>query len=126
MGPGQNIKMSEQSKSRDPRVKTVEQACNRFFDQALDRGDVEEGLRELLRTATREVFCKLSIRRQDGSLSVFQGYRVQHNVSRGPFKNGLRFHPDLKLDHFRALARAVTFTCAVDGTADGMHAGTWS
>lgn len=104
--------MSAHSESHED-GKQIEQTCNGFLNQALDRGDVEEELRELLRTATRELSFKVPIRRQDGSLAVFQGYRVQHNASRGPFKGGLRFHPDVELDHFRALARAMTLKCAV-------------
>jgi glutamate dehydrogenase (NAD(P)+) len=105
--------MSEHSEGQRNDGKTIEQTCNGFLNQALDRGDVEDELRELLRTATRELSFKVPIRRQDGSLSVFQGYRVQHNASRGPFKGGLRFHPDVNLDHFRDLARAMTLKCAV-------------
>ncbi len=74
---------------------------------------MEDELRELLKSATREISFKVPIRRQDGSLSVFQGYRVQHNASRGPFKGGLRFHPGVDVGHFRALARAMTLKCAV-------------
>lgn len=105
--------MSAQSESRNDDGETIEQTCNGFLNRALDRNEVEDELSELLRTATRELSFKVPIRRQDGSLSVFQGYRVQHNASRGPFKGGLRFHPDVELDHFRALARAMTLKCAV-------------
>jgi glutamate dehydrogenase (NAD(P)+) len=91
----------------------AERTCKGFLADSLDRLDVEDELRELLNSATREVAFKVPIRRQDGSLSVFQGYRVQHNASRGPFKGGLRFHPDVDMNHFRALARAMTLKCAV-------------
>jgi glutamate dehydrogenase (NAD(P)+) len=105
--------MATQSDHRGDDNSRIEQTCTGFLNQALDRAEVEDELRELLRNATREVSFKVPIRRQDGSLSVFQGYRVQHNASRGPFKGGLRFHPDVELDHFRALARAMTLKCAV-------------
>jgi len=105
--------VSEESTSHGDDGNQIEQTCSGFLNEALDRGEVDDELRELLRTATREVSFKVPIRRQDGSLAVFQGYRVQHNASRGPFKGGLRFHPDVGLDHFRALARAMTLKCAV-------------
>ncbi|MCB1800157.1 MAG: Glu/Leu/Phe/Val dehydrogenase [Gammaproteobacteria bacterium] len=91
----------------------IEKTCKGFLHAALQREDIDGELGELLNSATREISFKVPIRRQDGSLSVFQGYRVQHNASRGPFKGGLRFHPDVGLDHFRALARAMTLKCAV-------------
>lgn len=91
----------------------MQRTCNGFLNDTLRRQQVDEELGELLNTATRELAFKVPIRRQDGSLSVFQGYRVQHNASRGPFKGGLRFHPDVDMDHFRALARAMTLKCAV-------------
>jgi glutamate dehydrogenase (NAD(P)+) len=53
------------------------------------------------------------VRRDDGSVEVFTGYRVQHNVARGPAKGGLRFHPDTDLDEVRALAMWMTWKCAL-------------
>lgn len=99
--------------NRGSRGDDVEQTCKGFLHDAFERLDVEDELRELLDSATREVSFKVPIRRGDGRLSVYQGYRVQHNASRGPFKGGLRFHPDVDMDHFRALARAMTLKCAV-------------
>jgi glutamate dehydrogenase (NAD(P)+) len=106
--------MSDEKGSTQPTSGTeMEATCNGFLNGALERKQCEDELRQLLGTATREVAFKVPIRRQDGRLSVFQGYRVQHNASRGPFKGGLRFHPDVDMDHFRALARAMTLKCAV-------------
>ncbi|MGB0722786.1 MAG: Glu/Leu/Phe/Val family dehydrogenase [Gammaproteobacteria bacterium] len=93
--------------------RTVEQSCQGFMHGAFERLELDEELRELLHAPMREVSFELPIRRGDGSLAVYRGYRVQHNASRGPFKGGLRFHPDVDLDHFRALARAMTLKCAL-------------
>lgn len=105
--------MSKSSTDSKSSGKDIEETCKGFLHGALERENVDEELRELLNTATREISFKVPIRRQDGKLCIFQGYRVQHNASRGPFKGGLRFHPDVDLDHFRALARAMTLKCAV-------------
>jgi glutamate dehydrogenase (NAD(P)+) len=105
--------MTDKANDCDNSGAKAENTCKGFLGQSLERLDVEDELRELLSSATREVAFKVPIRRQDGRLSVFQGFRVQHNASRGPFKGGLRFHPDVDMDHFRALARAMTLKCAV-------------
>lgn len=68
---------------------------------------------EILRTPKRIIEVSLPIRMDDGSLRVFQGYRVQHNDIRGPFKGGIRFHPQVDLDEVKSLAFWMTFKCAV-------------
>ena len=52
----------------------------------------------------------------DGSIEVFQGFRVTHNIARGPSKGGIRYHPDVTLDEVKALAMWMTWKCALDGT----------
>ncbi len=90
------------------------QECNEnFLSAALNRVNAGEEMSYLLRTPLREVKFELPLREDDGSLRVFQGYRVQHNHSRGPFKGGLRFHPQVGLGHFRGLASAMTYKTAV-------------
>ncbi len=61
----------------------------------------------------------MPLRRDDGSMEVLQGYRVQHNLSRGPAKGGVRFHPDTDLDEVRALAMWMTWKCALMGIPYG-------
>jgi len=92
---------------------SARQSCDRFLDEALDRLEVDEELRHLLRAPYRETRFELPLKCDDGSLKVFYGYRVQHNHSRGPFKGGLRYHPDLDLDHFAALASLMTWKTAL-------------
>lgn len=68
---------------------------------------------EILRSPQRVIEVAVPVRMDDGSLRVFQGYRVQHNNIRGPFKGGLRFHPRVNLDEVKALSFWMTFKCAV-------------
>ena len=89
------------------------EAVNHFFDQAADILDLEPSSRKLLSTPQREVRVELPLRRDDGSLDVFIGYRVQHNNARGPYKGGIRYHPTADLDEVRALASLMTWKTAV-------------
>ncbi|PJI94210.1 Glu/Leu/Phe/Val family dehydrogenase [Luteimicrobium subarcticum] len=72
-----------------------------------------EGLHETLATPRREINVAVPLRRDDGHVQVFHGHRVQHNVSRGPGKGGLRFHPSVDIDEVRALAMLMTWKCAI-------------
>jgi glutamate dehydrogenase (NAD(P)+) len=83
------------------------------FDAAADHLGLEASLRAVLRVPKREWTVRFPVKRDDGSISVFTGYRVQHNVSRGPAKGGLRFHPQTDLDDVRALAMWMTWKCAL-------------
>jgi glutamate dehydrogenase (NAD(P)+) len=67
----------------------------------------------MLATPRREINVAIPLRRDDGSTVLFQGFRVQHNVSRGPGKGGLRYHPTVDVDEVRALAMGMTWKCAV-------------
>jgi glutamate dehydrogenase (NAD(P)+) len=83
------------------------------FDAAADHLGLESGLRAVLRVPKREFTVHFPVKRDDGSVEVFQGYRVQHNVARGPAKGGLRFHPRTDLDDVRALAMWMTWKAAL-------------
>ncbi|WP_123307232.1 Glu/Leu/Phe/Val dehydrogenase [Cellulomonas sp. PhB143] len=74
---------------------------------------LDEGTHEMLATPRREVHVAVPLRRDDGTSVLFRGYRVQHNVSRGPGKGGLRYHPSVDIDEVRALAMWMTWKCAV-------------
>ena len=71
------------------------------------------GMYDLLATSRREVTVSVPLRRDDGSVELLVGHRVQHNLSRGPAKGGLRFSPDVTLDEVRALAMWMTWKCAL-------------
>jgi glutamate dehydrogenase (NAD(P)+) len=83
------------------------------FHAAAERLGLEAGLREVLSHCKRELVVNFPVRMDDGSLRVFTGYRVQHNVARGPGKGGIRYHPKVDLDEVRALAMWMTWKAAV-------------
>jgi glutamate dehydrogenase (NAD(P)+) len=83
------------------------------FDGAADHLDLDPALRAILRVPQREYAVNFPVKLDDGSVRVFSGYRVQHNVSRGPAKGGLRYHPATDLDDVRALAMWMTWKCAL-------------
>jgi len=74
---------------------------------------LDDGVHALLATPRRSLSVAVPLRRDDGTLTVLQGYRVQHNLSRGPAKGGVRFHPDTDLSEVRALAMWMTWKCAL-------------
>ncbi|TKJ37995.1 glutamate dehydrogenase [candidate division LCP-89 bacterium B3_LCP] len=67
----------------------------------------------MIKEPRRTTEVKLPVRMDDGRIEVFQGFRVQHNIARGPAKGGIRFHPDVSIDEVKALAFWMTFKCAV-------------
>jgi glutamate dehydrogenase (NAD(P)+) len=83
------------------------------FDAAADHLELDAELRAILRAPQREYTVNFPVRLDDGSVRVFSGYRVQHNVARGPAKGGLRYHPATDLDDVRALAMWMTWKCAL-------------
>jgi glutamate dehydrogenase (NAD(P)+) len=83
------------------------------FDKVANQLKLDPSVREYLRWPMREFHFRIPVRMDDGSLKNFQGYRVQHNDSRGPCKGGLRFHPSETVDSVRALATWMTWKCAV-------------
>jgi glutamate dehydrogenase (NAD(P)+) len=82
------------------------------FDHAADKLDLDDGMRRVLRVPQRELTVNFPVTMDDGSVQVFTGHRVQHNVSRGPGKGGIRYHQDVTLDEVRALAMWMSWKCA--------------
>jgi glutamate dehydrogenase (NAD(P)+) len=93
--------------------------AQRRFDAAADVIGMSEDQRCMLREIKRELVVHFPVRQDDGSVRVFTGYRVQHNISRGPAKGGLRYQAGLSLDTVRALAMLMTWKCAVVGIPYG-------
>ncbi len=89
--------------------KAPRKTCEKFLDDAFDHLQVDLEMQQLLRSPYREVRFELPLKRDNGSISMFYGYRVQHNQSRGPFKGGLRYHKNVDLEHFVALAEIMTW-----------------
>ncbi len=83
------------------------------FESAADHLALDPGIRAVLRVPQREYTVRFPVTRDDGSVEVFTGYRVQHNVARGPAKGGLRYHPQTDIDDVRALAMWMTWKCAL-------------
>lgn len=83
------------------------------FDDIAQLLELDGATRQLLRYPLREYHVQIPVRMDDGSVTVFQGYRVQHNDARGPGKGGIRFHPLETIDTVRALAMWMTWKCAV-------------
>jgi glutamate dehydrogenase (NAD(P)+) len=83
------------------------------LDAACDRLGLDGGSRALLRRSKRELSVNFPVRMDDGTIRVFDGYRVQHNLVRGPGKGGIRYSPHVSLDEVRALAMWMTWKSAV-------------
>jgi glutamate dehydrogenase (NAD(P)+) len=75
--------------------------------------DLSPGVHEMLARPRRELTVSIPLRRDDGSIAIYTGHRVQHNLSRGPAKGGLRYSPHVDLDEVRALAMWMTWKCAL-------------
>ncbi len=93
--------------------------AQRQFDLAADRLNLDPGLRRVLREPRRELTVHFPVKMDDGSVQVFTGYRIQHNLGRGPAKGGIRYHQDVSLDEVKALAMWMTWKCAVVGIPYG-------
>ncbi|MEW6225879.1 MAG: Glu/Leu/Phe/Val dehydrogenase [Chloroflexota bacterium] len=89
------------------------------FDLAAEMLNLDPGLRRVLREPRRELTVHFPVKMDDGSVQVFTGYRVQHNLGRGPAKGGIRYHQDVTIDEVKALAMWMTWKCAVVGIPYG-------
>lgn len=89
------------------------EAVNEYFHEAAGLIELDDEMRSVLTTNYREITVQVPVRRDDGSLLMAQGYRVQHNGARGPYKGGVRFHPDVDLQEVRALAALMTWKTAL-------------
>jgi glutamate dehydrogenase (NAD(P)+) len=89
------------------------EAATYFFHRSADRLNLREEMREVLASTYRELGVQVPVKMDDGSVSVFRGYRIQHNGARGPYKGGLRYHESADLDEVRALAALMTWKNAL-------------
>jgi glutamate dehydrogenase (NAD(P)+) len=87
--------------------------AQRQFDATADAIGLDDSVRAVLREVKRELVVHFPVEMDDGSFQVFTGFRVQHNIARGPAKGGLRYHPAMTLDDARALAMYMTWKTAV-------------
>ena len=89
------------------------------FDLAADVLGLSDNTRNLLREVKRELVVHFPVHMDDDSIELFTGYRVQHNISRGPAKGGIRYQEGLTLDAVKAMAMLMTWKCAVVGLPYG-------
>ena len=106
------------SASKPARMSALDSALHQLAGAARQLG-LDDGMHQLLATPRRSMEVAVPLRRDDGSLQVLKGYRVQHNFSRGSAKGGIRFHPATDLDEVRALAMWMTWKCALIGIPYG-------
>ena len=84
-----------------------------YFDRAVDRLELPDDIRTVFWTPYREVTVQIPVKLSDGKVHTFTGYRIQHNGARGPYKGGMRYHPEVDIDEVRALASLMTWKTAV-------------
>lgn len=93
-------------------------AC-RQFDQAADAISLPDAVRDRTKYPRRCIAVSIPVERADGSVTVFEGYRVQHNLSTGPAKGGIRFHQDVTIGEVAALAMWMSWKCSLVGLPYG-------
>jgi glutamate dehydrogenase (NAD(P)+) len=94
-------------------ITSPSQSVLRSMVESAERLHLKSEVVDLLSSSWREVRAQLPVRMDDRKLRIFEGYRVQHNGARGPYKGGVRFHPKADLDEVRALAMLMTYKCAL-------------
>ena len=105
--------MSTQESEVARRPESLFAVAQAEFDRASDRLRLNPNVRGVLREPKRELTVHFPVELDDGSIQVFTGYRVHHNLTRGPAKGGIRYHPSVALDEVKALAMLMTWKCAV-------------
>lgn len=83
------------------------------LDRVFNFMNLDEDIRSYLRTCQRELIVHFPVKMDDGSIRMFTGFRVHHNMVKGPTKGGIRYHPEVTLDECRALAMWMTWKCAL-------------
>ena len=89
------------------------------FNRAADFLNLDASLRNVLQSPKRQLIVSIPVKMDGGDVQVFEGYRVQHNIARGPAKGGIRYHPNVSLDEVKALASWMTWKCATVGIPYG-------
>ncbi len=82
------------------------------FDTAAEHLKLDSGLRQILRTPQRELTVRFPVKMDNGHVEVFTGFRIQHNITRGPAKGGIRYHSDTTIDDVRAYSMLMSWKCA--------------
>ena len=107
----------------DPRAARAKvsdlEVVHHYFDWAWEALGYPDDIREVFWTPYREVTVQIPVKCVDGDTHVYKGYRIQHNAARGPYKGGIRFHPEVDIDEVRALASMMTWKTAIAGVPFG-------
>ena len=89
------------------------ETVSHWFGLAAERLELRDDVAAVLRSPYREVRVQIPVKLSDDRIHVFSGFRVQHNGARGPYKGGIRFHPEVDIDEVRALAELMTWKTAI-------------
>jgi glutamate dehydrogenase (NAD(P)+) len=112
-------KIAQMTSATHPAEVSNWEIVNHYFDIAKERIGLRDDVAAVLRSCYREVQVQIPVTLGDGHTHVFSGFRVQHNGARGPYKGGIRFHPEVDLEEVRALAMLMTWKTAVVGIPYG-------
>jgi glutamate dehydrogenase (NAD(P)+) len=111
--------MSKQQAAVAPEELNPFMIAKQQFDRAADYLELDDSMRRVLKNAKRQLIVSIPVKMDNGEVQVFEGYRVQHNIARGPAKGGIRYHPQVTLDEVKALASWMTWKCATVGIPYG-------
>jgi glutamate dehydrogenase (NAD(P)+) len=117
--------MAQQQTPASPAAPDAQEELNPFkiaqaqFERAADCLELDDSMRQILKNTKRQLVVSIPVKMDGGEVKVFEGYRVQHNIARGPAKGGIRFHPNVSLDEVKALASWMTWKCATVGIPYG-------
>jgi glutamate dehydrogenase (NAD(P)+) len=111
--PDKSAKQTEEEPAPSRAEISNYEIVEHWFNMAAESLDLPDDVAAVLRSSYREVQVQVPVRLGDGKIHVFSGYRVQHNGARGPYKGGIRFHPEVDLDEVRALAELMTWKTAI-------------
>src|SRR5688500_7120328 len=110
----------EKADPRSARAKLSDlEVVRHHFDKAWDSLGYPDDIRQIFWEPYREVTVQIPIKSADGETQVYHGYRIQHNGARGPYKGGVRFHPEVDIDEVRSLASMMTWKTAIAGVPYG-------
>jgi glutamate dehydrogenase (NAD(P)+) len=108
------IMMTKENHSR-----SMYESVQHQFDKAADKMGLNPSIRKILSTTMNEIVVHFPVKMDDGNVEIFTGYRVQHNNALGPFKGGMRYHPEVDIDEARALATWMTWKTSLSGIPYG-------
>ncbi len=111
--------MAVETPTKDKHQQSLFDIAVEQFNIAADVIGLDDDMRRMLSVCKRELSVNFPVEMDDGSVQVFRGHRVQHNLGPGPSKGGIRYHQDVTLDEVKALAMWMTWKCAVVGLPYG-------